>query len=369
MTSALHASAPQTQLRPRRRSARRSAKPNAAGKAIARRLPLRRCLCCRPLLLPRPLLSRSLLQAQVFVLPARTTRTLTHTGLQTWALHLMSTQHHWFKTLEPHVVPIHVANNAIVYSKGIGSVILEPLDKSLNPLLLSCVLYVPALQNNLLSVLHLVSTHRFCVEIEGTEMLFLRDARPMFTAMICKNTAWLDVHMPCAPKSALRGKSTLDCSLWHRRLGHIGKDALEKAIRPKLGDRLLINSNVPMLLHCKPCIVGKHHCNPFPAKALHCATRILQCIHSDVHMVPVATSSGYCYWVTFIDDWSRYRWIYLLKRKSNVFEAFKVFKVFVKLQFGVLIKCLHDNKGGKYIVMDMCVMGSFKPAVALHMHV
>jgi hypothetical protein len=117
----------------------------------------------------------------------------------------------------------------------------------------------------------------------------------------------------------------------------------------KLGDRLLINSNVPMLLHCEPCIVGKHHCDLFPAKASHCTTRILQRIHSDVHMVPVATSSGYRYWVTFIDNWLRYRWIYLLKRKSNVFKAFKAFKAFVELQFGALIECLHDNNSGKYI--------------------
>jgi hypothetical protein len=261
----------------------------------------------------------------------------------------MSTQHHWFKTLKPHIVPICIANNAIVYSKGIGSVVLEPLDKLLDPLLLSCVLYVPALQNNLLSVLHLVSTHCFRVKIEGQEMLFLWDARPMFTATICKNTAWLNMHTPCAPKSALHNKLILDCSLWHHCQGHIGKDALEKAIWLKLGNRLLIDSNTPLLLHCKPCIIGKHHCNPFPAKALHCATHILQRIHSDVLMVPVATSSGYCYWVTIINDWSRYGWIYLLKRKSDVFEAFKVFKAFVELQFGALIECLHNNKGGKYI--------------------
>jgi transposase InsO family protein len=223
------------------------------------------------------------------------------------------------------------------------------VQQSLDPLLLSRVLYVPALQNNLLSVLHLVSTHRFRIEIEGTEMLFLRDARPMFTATIRENTAWLDVHTPRAPESALRGKSILDRSLWHHRLGHIGKDALEKAICLKLGDGLLINSDAPLPLHCEPCIVGKHHRNPFPAKASHRATRILQRIHSDVHMVPVATSSGYRYWVTFIDDWSRYGWIYLLKRKSDVFEAFKAFKAFVELQFGALIECLHDDKGGKYI--------------------
>jgi hypothetical protein len=108
----------------------------------------------------------------------------------------MSTQRHWFKTLKPHVVPIHVANNAIVYSEGIGLIVMEPTDNSLGLLLLTGVLYVPLLQNNLLSVLHLVSNHRFRVEIEGTGMLFLRNGQPMFTATIRKNTAWLNVRTP-----------------------------------------------------------------------------------------------------------------------------------------------------------------------------
>jgi hypothetical protein len=115
----------------------------------------------------------------------------------------MSTQRHWFKTLKPHVVPIRVANDAIIYSEGIGSIVMEPTDDSLGLLLLSSVLYVPALQNNLLSVLHLVSNHCFCVEIEGTGMLFLRNGQPMFTATIRNNTAWLDVRTPRAPESTL----------------------------------------------------------------------------------------------------------------------------------------------------------------------
>jgi transposase InsO family protein len=170
----------------------------------------------------------------------------------------------------------------------------------------------------------------------------------MFTATIRDNTAWLDVRTPRAPESALRGESILDRSLWHRRLGHIGKDALERAIRGKLADGLLIDSDAPLPLHCEPCIVGKHHHNPFPAKASHRATRLLERIHSDLHEVPVPTASGYCYWITFIDDWSRYGWIWLLKKKSNTFEAFEAFKAYVELQFGALIECLHDDKGGEY---------------------
>jgi hypothetical protein len=108
----------------------------------------------------------------------------------------MSTQHHWFKTLKPHIVPIRVANNAIIYSEGIRLIVMEPTDKLLGLLLLTSILYVPALQNNLLSVLHLVSNHCFHVKIEGTGILFLRNGQPMFTATIRNNTAWLNVRTP-----------------------------------------------------------------------------------------------------------------------------------------------------------------------------
>jgi hypothetical protein len=137
--------------------------------------------------------------------------------------------------------------------------------------------------------------------------------------------------------------------LWHRRLVHIGKDALERAIRGKLANGLLIDSDAPLPLHCEPCIVGKHHHDAFPAKALHRATRLLERIHSNLHEVPVPTASGYRYWITFIDNWLRYGWIWLLKKKSDAFEAFKAFKACVELQFGALIECLHDDKGGEYI--------------------
>jgi hypothetical protein len=124
---------------------------------------------------------------------------------------------------------------------------------------------------------------------------------------------------------------------------------LERTIRGKGANGLLIDSDAPLPLHCEPCIVGKHHRNPFPAKALHCATCLLERIHSDLHEVLVPTASGYRYWITFINDWLQYGWIWLLKKKSNAFEAFKAFKAYIKLQFGALIKCLHNDKGGEYI--------------------
>jgi hypothetical protein len=261
----------------------------------------------------------------------------------------MSTQRLWFKTFEPHVVPIRVANNAIVYSEGIGLIVMEPLDKSLDPVCLSRVLYVPVLQNNLFAVLHLVTSHRFRIVIKGIVMEFLRNSVRILTATIRDKTTWLNVRTVNALESALRGETICNCSLWHHRLGHIGKDLLEKLIKGKLASGLHLDSDAPLLVHCKLCIVGKHHANPFPAKASHRATRMLERVHSDLHMVPTATASGYCYWMTFIDDRSRYGWIYLLKHKSDAFKAFKTFKAMVEKQYNLPILCFHEDKGGEYI--------------------
>jgi hypothetical protein len=108
----------------------------------------------------------------------------------------MSPRRSWFTKLEPLAIPIRVANDHVVYSKGVGLVVLEPADKSLRPVLLSRVLYVPALQNNLLSVLHLVANHRFRIEIEGREMVFLQNGEYRFTTAIRNNTAWLNATEP-----------------------------------------------------------------------------------------------------------------------------------------------------------------------------
>jgi hypothetical protein len=78
------------------------------------------------------------------------------------------------------------------------------------------------------------------------------------------------------------------------------------------------------------CKAGKIHANPFPISHTRVA-RALQLIHSDVHgPVKVAAHQEYHYWVTFIDDYSCFKAVYLLKRMSETFSAFKQFKAWAK---------------------------------------
>ena len=44
--------------------------------------------------------------------------------------------------------------------------------------------------------------------------------------------------------------------------------------------------------------------------------------------------NGSVYFMTFIDDFSRKTWLYLLKQKSEAFEVFKRFKSMVENESG-----------------------------------
>ena len=70
-------------------------------------------------------------------------------------------------------------------------------------------------------------------------------------------------------------------------------------------------------------------------------------VHPDVCVPVSATSlSGYVYYVSFIDDYSRRTWIYFLKGKDEVLEIFKKFKALVENLSENNIKTLiSDNEG------------------------
>ena len=71
----------------------------------------------------------------------------------------------------------------------------------------------------------------------------------------------------------------------------------------------------------------------------------------------VHSFSGYSYYITFIDDYSKKTLIYFLKATSEVFERFQEFKTLVENQIGKKIRVLRIENGGKYTsneLMEYC---------------
>ena len=138
--------------------------------------------------------------------------------------------------------------------------------------------------------------------------------------------------------------------LWHLRLGHLGSENLRKLQSKEMVNGLEIKGNLTGNSKiCEGCMKGRQSREQFPL-AEHRGRDLLELVHSDV-CGPITPSSigGNRFYVTFVDDFSRKTWVYLLKHKSEVFGYFKTWKWKVEKQSGKKMKCLRTDRGGEYL--------------------
>ena len=70
-------------------------------------------------------------------------------------------------------------------------------------------------------------------------------------------------------------------------------------------------------------------------------------------MMPITYMNGSRYLLTFIDDFSRYTWVFLLKKKSEVCEIFSELKALIENSSGLKIKILRSDNGGEYVSNEL----------------
>ena len=108
--------------------------------------------------------------------------------------------------------------------------------------------------------------------------------------------------------------------------------------------------NENYMTFCQSCIIGKQHKQNIPKGGATRATQLLELIHSDIcGPTQVGTYSSCKYFITFIDDFSRYFFVYLMKQKSKADDKFIHYKNFVENQTNHKIKILRSDRGGEYL--------------------
>ncbi|EKM73418.1 hypothetical protein AGABI1DRAFT_134809 [Agaricus bisporus var. burnettii JB137-S8] len=135
----------------------------------------------------------------------------------------MTPHRHWFKSYTSHKIPIRLADNSIVYSSGVGSVVFEPVvnGKVVRAVELTRVLHVPALRSNLLSCLYLARNKGFNITISSHSIDFKHKGTTLFTATIhSNNSAELDGSTLTSETAFSVSTLPVDLSLWHRRFIH-----------------------------------------------------------------------------------------------------------------------------------------------------
>ena len=75
----------------------------------------------------------------------------------------------------------------------------------------------------------------------------------------------------------------------------------------------------------------------------------MELIHTDIcgPFTPTALG-GYRYFIAFIDDFSRYSHVELIREKSDSLVAFKEFKVKMELQKNKKLKFVRSDRGGEF---------------------
>ena len=117
--------------------------------------------------------------------------------------------------------------------------------------------------------------------------------------------------------------------LWHERFGHINLKYLQKLQKNSMVEGLPVIKATTGIF--KGCVIRKHPEHKFDRGKANRATRILGLIHSDISgPMHVTSMNGSKYLLTFIDYFSRYIWVFFLKKKSEVCENFSELKALIK---------------------------------------
>ena len=61
------------------------------------------------------------------------------------------------------------------------------------------------------------------------------------------------------------------------------------------------------------------------------------------------TQGGRRYYTLYTDDGSRYRMVYLMRKKSETFATYQKLHAFYNTQKGAPIKIFHTNRGGEFL--------------------
>jgi hypothetical protein len=134
--------------------------------------------------------------------------------------------------------------------------------------------------------------------------------------------------------------------VWHFKLRHHSLEIVNRVVKEQ--SLPVFSYNFNKIAYCASCQLCKSKRQPFHASN-HFSLQPLELIHNDTRTSHVQSASDFKYYVVFIDDWSRFTWIYPLHRKSEVFENFIKFKLLVENQFSTKIKRIQLDGGGIYL--------------------
>jgi hypothetical protein len=207
-------------------------------------------------------------------------------------------------------------------------------------LVLNNVLVSPNIIKNLISIRRFTTDNNCSIEFDPFG-LSVKDLQTRNVIARCNSSG--DLYPFYTPSTSTSAFLAAPTSLWHQRLGHLGREALTKLISSSV-----ISCNKDDINHiCHACQLGRHARLPFSSSSSR-AIHNFDIIHCDLWTSPIVSVSGYKYYLVILDDCSHYIWTFPLCLKSETFFALSNFFAFVRTQFRTTIKSFQCDYGREF---------------------
>jgi hypothetical protein len=263
-------------------------------------------------------------------------------GFDTEASSHMTSNQGLFIELQPASGKLRVADDRLIDYTGRGTINLKVTmpDGKTSSFSMKNVLYAPRLgRRNLFSWRAICNKFRMIGEDDdiiiqekkkGTNVLHFKEENREFV-------------LHCDVEHA-----RLSYEEFHQALGHPSMPTVHQAAYPP--DTQFPTK--PANFECRNCLLAKST-HKVPKSIPVRAKNIGEILHSDLSGRFSTPSLGkHEYYMTIIDDATRYAWVYFLKKKSDAQQVMKDHVSMIERQFNVKVKVIHTDRGGEYVVID-----------------
>lgn len=266
--------------------------------------------------------------------------------LDSGASHHMTPRREWFKCFTVFNPPkmILVGKEGVnVSAQGFGDIDVTTIinNKEMN-VTMKDVWFVPELGRNLYSMLTGYDRGlKFHVERDMYGMK--KGKRWMIPGKRVGSIVWLNLEakVPESTADAALASDEETLQIWHERLAHQNKKHVKDFLKQREIDVNVTDE------FCDACCYGKMHRLSFGTRTDR-ATKPGEVVHSDLcGPMQTKTLGGRLYYAVFKDDYSKYRNVYFLKKKSELKEKLVQFLAEVKT-LGHTIKEMITDGGTEY---------------------
>ena len=182
--------------------------------------------------------------------------------------------------------------------------------------------------------------------IMGNSLVHLYD-KDKLLIVVCKKKDWLYLLDAKAQCIETQETALSTWAEWHWHFRHVGVSSLKRMHAKRLVDSFDVDENSPMP-DCE-AFQAKQTCAPFPRHAVNHTRTPGELTHTNLWESHMIGSGGLKYFMSFMDDCTRYITVKFLQTKGQAAKQLKAYVAYLEHQYDFKPKVFQADNSGRYV--------------------